>query len=35
MNKGYGREGKGIKIRAGERGIKGERRVEVRGGKDG
>jgi hypothetical protein len=32
VNKGDGREWKGIKICAGERGIKGERRVDVRGG---
>jgi hypothetical protein len=35
MNKGDGRKGKVIKICAGERGIKEERRIEVRGGKGG
>jgi hypothetical protein len=32
INKGDGREWKGLKICAGERGIKGERRIDVRGG---
>jgi hypothetical protein len=35
VNKGDGREWKGIKICAGERGINVERVVEIRGGKGG